>query len=140
MNVYLDTSALLKLLVQEPGSDVAASLWDAGDSVATSRLAYPEARAALASAARGRRLTPAAHRAAKSELGELMKQVALVEVTAGICDEAGDLAEGFALRGYDAVHLASAVAIADGDTVLATWDEELRAVAVRAGMAVAPSP
>jgi len=140
VNVYLDTSALLKLLVEEPGSDVAAALWDAGDSIVTSKLAYPEARAALAAAARGRRLTPAAHRAAKSELDELMQQMALIEVTAGICDGAGDLAERFALRGYDAVHLASAVAIADGDTVLTTWAEELRAAAERAGMAVAPSP
>ena len=49
---YFDSSALVKLVVQEEGSDLAADLWDSCDAALASRLAYPEVRAALAAAGR----------------------------------------------------------------------------------------
>ena len=53
---------------------------------------------------------------------------------------AGELAEAFALRGYDAVHLASAEAIAEADTVLVTADRDLASAAASLGMtAVVPA-
>lgn len=51
----------------------------------------------------------------------------------------GALAETHALCGYDAVHLASAIAIADPALVVATWDRDLADAAVRAGYAVVPA-
>ncbi len=140
MIIYFDTSALLKLLVDDEGSDDAAELWDAADLVLASRLAYPEARAALAAAARARRLAPGAHRSAKRTLDRTWRQVAIVEVSASIAQDAGDLAELHALRGYDAVHLASAGAASNGALVLATWDRDLASAAVSQGMGVAPDP
>jgi hypothetical protein len=50
--VYFDSSALVKLVVEEAGSQLAAELWDGCDAALASRLAYPEVRAALAAAAR----------------------------------------------------------------------------------------
>jgi predicted nucleic acid-binding protein len=50
--VYFDSSALVKLVVDEDGSDLAAELWDGCDAALASRLAYPEVRAALAAACR----------------------------------------------------------------------------------------
>jgi glutamate formiminotransferase len=47
------------------------------------------------------------------------------------------LAERHALRAYDAVHLASALALADPDVVVATWDQNLRAAAAAEGFTVA---
>ena len=55
--VYFDSSALVKLLTEEPGSDLAAELWDGCDAAVASRLAYPEVRAALAAAGRNHDLT-----------------------------------------------------------------------------------
>ena len=56
------------------------------------------------------------------------------------CDRcAGELADERALRGYDAVHLASALALGPGETVLVTWDRDLGNAAVGAGLAVAPA-
>lgn len=46
--VYFDSSAFLKLVVEEDGSELAAALWDGCDAAVSSRLAYPEVRAALA--------------------------------------------------------------------------------------------
>ena len=54
--VYLDTSALVKLVVDEPGSALAAALWDGADLVVTSRLADAEVRAVLAGGRRAGRL------------------------------------------------------------------------------------
>lgn len=49
--------------------------------------------------------------------------------------DAGHLAEHFGLRGYDAVHLAAALAVNDDDVVLVTGDRELATAARAAGLA-----
>lgn len=56
---------------------------------------------------------------------------------AQLARDAGDLAERFALRGYDAVHLASALS-AGGPVTLVTWDADLRSAAEQNGCAIAP--
>jgi predicted nucleic acid-binding protein len=57
--IYFDSSAFVKLLAEEPGSDLAARLWDGCDAAVASRLAYPEVRAALAASARNHDITKA---------------------------------------------------------------------------------
>jgi len=57
--VYFDSSALVKLVVDEDGSNLAAELWDGCDAALASRLAYPEVRAALAAACRNHDLSEA---------------------------------------------------------------------------------
>jgi predicted nucleic acid-binding protein len=52
---------------------------------------------------------------------------------------AGELAERHALRGYDAVHLASATAIDDSDLVIATWDRDLASAAIAKNQIVVPA-
>ena len=42
MLVYFDASALVKLVIDEDGSALAAALWDGCDAALTSRLAFPE--------------------------------------------------------------------------------------------------
>ena len=139
MTVYFDTSALLKLVVEEDGSETAAALWDGADAVVTSRLAYPEGRAALAAARRMGRLTAPGLGAAKRAFVNLWQQLWLLELTDRIAVLAGDLAEQRALHGYDAVHLASAMSAASGgEFVLATWDRALASAALALGLAVAP--
>lgn len=139
MIAYLDTSALVKLLVEdEAGSDTAAEIWDAADATFTSRVAYPEARAALAAAQRAGRLTRAELSRAREALADLFDRCAVVELVAGLAEAAGDASERFALRAYDAVHLVSALAVAEGTTVLLTWDEQLAASGRRVGLAVVP--
>jgi uncharacterized protein with PIN domain len=50
MMLYLDTSALVKLYVDEPLSQELSAALDEAEAVATSLLAYAEARAAFARA------------------------------------------------------------------------------------------
>ena len=50
---------------------------------------------------------------------------------------AGDLAAQYALRGYDAVHLACALQLHGDEVVMATWDDALNAAARATGELVA---
>ena len=139
---YFDTSALVKLVLIEQGTDVVFSAWGGVDSRLTSRLAFPEARAALAAAERTGRIGPTEHRAARRELRLRAAQVDVIELSPDIADQAGDIAERFALTGADAVHLASGLAAfgPEGDGIFLTWDRRLATGAAAAGLTVLPQP
>lgn len=137
MNTYFETSALIKLVVVEEESIEAAAVWDGSDLIVTSRLSYPEARAALAAACRAGRLSTSQLEDAKRALEERFQEIDLIEVTGQIAQFAGDLAEERGLRGYDAVHLASALAFDSEPVVLATWDRELAQAARATGLDLA---
>jgi uncharacterized protein len=137
--VYFDSSAFVKLLAEEPGSDLAAQLWDGCDAAVASRLAYPEVRAALAAAARNHDLSRDELGGAEQAWDEYWAATRPVELTAAVERDAGQLAREHALRGADAVHLASALAIGDPELVIAVWDRRLHAGAQAAGIRVAPA-
>jgi uncharacterized protein len=136
---YFETSALVKLLVRsEDGSDLAARAWDAADQIAVNRLAYPESRAAFAAANRDGRLSDMALMEANALLDELFTQIHIVEVDADLANLAGNLAELFALRGYDSVHLASALLFERTQAEFVCWDIALRIAAQRYGLKLVP--
>ena len=136
--VYFDSSAFVKLVVDEDGSDLAAALWDGCDAAVSSRLAYPEVRAALAAAGRARRLDPPERRRAESMWEDFWAATRTVELTDDIAAHAGDLASRHALRGADAVHLASLLAVGVTETLFAVWDQRLRTGAKATGVRLAP--
>jgi predicted nucleic acid-binding protein len=84
-------------------------------------------------------LTARAHDRAVAELDALNAELVIVGVDEALARRAGELADERALRGSDAVHLASALALSSGDTILVTWDRDLSNAAVGAGLAVAPA-
>ena len=137
MIAYFDTSAIVPLLVREPTSDHCARLWDDATRIVCARLIYPEACAALARAVRMRRLTSTQMVAATAELDELVAQIDFIELSENLARTAGRLAQQHGLRGYDAVHLAAGVTIADHDVVLVTCDADLAAAARSTGLATA---
>ena len=109
--LYFDTSALVKLVIVEDGSDLVAELWATQHRAASSVLSYAEGRAALAAARRGERLNANAYGRARKEFESLQSELLLVGIDLALARRAGQHAEEFALRGYDAVHLASALAL-----------------------------
>lgn len=70
MVIYLDTSALLKLYVEEEGRELALAAVEESERVATSTVAYAEARAALARRLREGDFTGEEHREVISDLNE----------------------------------------------------------------------
>ena len=140
MICYLDTSALVKLLLRDEGDAVTVrEVIAAVDVTFTSRIAYPEGRAALAAARRAGRLTPREHATAKEDLGRAISYLRVVELPPDLARAAGDVAERFALRALDGVHLASALALGGHDTVVVTWVRTLAQAATAAGLALAPA-
>lgn len=135
MITYVDTSVLMKLIIDEPGSDHAAVAWDTADDLATCVITHAEARAALAAAARAGRLAITAHQQALNVLEELWAQMFIADADEDLVRVAGDLAELHALRGYDAVHLAAALRVAA--SIMATSDRRLIAAAGARSMHVA---
>ena len=137
MIAYFDTSALVPLFVEEPASARCARLWDEADRVVAARIVYVEARAALAQARRLGRLSARALGRAVEDLDRSVAQIDHVEIAEQLVRDAGALSQDRALRGYDAVHLAAAVAIAGAQTVLVTGDDDLASAAGEMGLAVA---
>lgn len=137
--VCFDSSALVKLLIDEPGSGLAQQLWNEADTVAASRLAEPEVSAALSAARRAVRLDEVAERAVRRTWSTYWAAIDVIELTAAVAADAADLAARLRLGGADAVHLASARTMGDGGPILACWDRRLSAAALEAGLSVAPS-
>ena len=140
MIAYFDASAVVPLLIAEPGSARAASLWDGADRVVSVRLIYPETCAALAQAERLGRLTARQLRNAVTRFDSMFEGIDLVEVDDALTRRAGELAEVRQLRGYDAVHLAAADRVRDPSVVLVAGDGALLDAATAEGLAVAELP
>ena len=139
MIAYFDTSALLKLVIAEDGADQAILLWQQAGEVVVSRLAWPEAVAALAAAHRGRRVSDEGYQTATDGLRSCFERCTTVSIADSLVDRAADLAAGYDLRAADAIHLATALAVMEADSVFVTWDKQLRVAAVQAGLVSAPA-
>jgi len=137
---FWDSSAFVKLLIDEVGSDHAEALWNDPGATAASRLVVPEVSAALAAARRAGRLDAASHRTAVREWGSYREEIDLVELTATSADDAAALAVRHHLSGADAVHLATALELRQGPIILASWDRRLSAAASTEGFVVVPEP
>lgn len=141
MILYLDTSALLKLYLEEPDSSLVRQAVAGAWATCTHLITYAEMRAALAQAVRLKRL-PDSERGHHVERFESDWQ--LLEVIAAdepLVRRAADFTERFGLRGYDSVHLAAAERVfeAEGRPAVfsfAAFDRSLCAGAAELGMNV----
>jgi predicted nucleic acid-binding protein len=141
VNLYLDTSALVKLYVDEEGSSTCRKAVVDARLVATSVVAYVEARAALARRRRERALSPSAHRGIIRSLDQDWGRYLRIEAGEALIHEAASLAERHRLRGCDAIHLASAILLKNRlaePVVFSSWDVALEAAARREGLGRIP--
>lgn len=136
---YFDTSALIKRFVEEPGSDAVAALLEREALAATSIVAYAEVHAGLARKLRERAVTASDHRrtvrAFHADWGALVR----VSITERVLALIPALVRRYPLRGFDAIHLASAVRLRSelGEAVrFVAADERLLAAAARERFAV----
>jgi len=137
--VYLDTSSLVKLYVPEVGSAVMKRLVEITEVLATSHLAYVEARAAFARKRRERGLTPKDYRTVLQDFEDDWESYFIVDVSNALVKLAGQLAEKHALRGYDAIHLASAVTMrqqTDRPVAFSCFDSRLSTAGRREGLKI----
>lgn len=134
---YLDTSSLIKAYLEEDRSGEVVQLLKTSPFVASSLVTYAELRAGLAAALRGSRLSEAEHLERLREFEEDWEDVDKRQVTEPLVRLAGDLAEEHGLRGFDAIHLASAVALRrelDEPVTFSAFDDRLNDAAVACGL------
>jgi uncharacterized protein len=125
--VYLDASAIVKLLVDEPGSAELAAYLDVRPLFITSRIAEVEVRRAVA------RLGEAISE--PDRVDRVMAALALVELDASLAFAAWRRSPP-ALRTLDAVHLATALELEPDLEAFVTYDRLLAEAASAAGIAV----
>jgi uncharacterized protein with PIN domain len=118
MTVYLDTSDLVKLYIDEPKADEIHSLVADAAVVVTSVIAYAEARATFARRRRERLMTPSEMKAAIRQLDADWQRFVIIDVNDQQGRAAGYLADAHGIQGCDAVHLAAF------EDVLANADDE----------------
>ena len=111
MIAYLDTSAVVKLYVEEAGAATVHRVVQAATQVGTSRVTYAEVRAAFARRARERGIAASAYKELIRSFEQEWETYVRVDVTEPLIKLAGDLAERHALRAYDAIQLASALSL-----------------------------
>ena len=137
MIAYFDTSAAIPLLIGEPPSAICTRLRNEATHSISARLLYPEARAALARAERMGRISKRQQNAAVAELEAIIVEIDHVEISEDLARYAGERAHAHQLSGYDAVHLAAAIAAPDAELVLVTGDHGLAGAARSLGVSVA---
>lgn len=109
MILYLDTSSLVKLYVEETDSGKIRNISQKASVISTSKIAYAEARAAFARKQKENGFSPRTLRTIVEDFNRDWESYFVIEITDGLIRSAGDIAEKYLLRGFDSIHLASAV-------------------------------
>ncbi len=130
MIAYFDTSALVKLVIEEPGSDTVQGAWDAAQLRTCATLGWTEGAAAIGRAVRMDRLDRSGGHEALLSLDAKWKTVSRSVADETLSHKAAVLAIDHGLRGYDAVHLAAAT---DLEATMGAADGPLLAAALNSG-------
>jgi uncharacterized protein len=123
---YIDSSALLKLVVREAETPALGAYLARCDGMVASRLVVVECLRAARRASRARLL---------QTVEEVLEAVYLLEITPAILEEAA-MAGSPLLRTLDAIHLATALSIDDPELAVIVYDERLAKAARAAGLTV----
>jgi len=142
MILYLDTSALVKRYFLESYSDEILSRWKSAAQIVTSFVAYAEMMASLYRKKREADLADTLIRKIADSFHQDWESFIRVEVNAELNGYINRVVEGYPLRGFDAIHLASALAIHEmvpGDFVFACFDDRLARAAQLEGLQTFPT-
>jgi len=137
MILYLDTSSLVKLYVEEKESSKVDALVKSSKVTATSLVAYAEARAAFARRFREKAFASNEYDRIKEFFNKDWPRYLILNVTENMIRLAGNLAEKHALRGFDSIHLASALTLRreiSPPIVFSCFDDNLQKASDKEGL------
>lgn len=129
MTVYLDSSALVKLVAKEAETTALRRYL-------SRRADSPRVTSSLARVEVVRAVSAAGAQAVTRAL-ELLDRLYEVPLERSLLDRAADLRAPLALRSLDAVHLASALVLGRTLSAVVTYDARMTAAAVSLGLEVA---
>jgi predicted nucleic acid-binding protein len=140
--LFCDTSAVVKLYVQEESSGAVRAAVEGAAVIAVCRIAWAEAMAAFARRVRECPADADAMEAVRARWRASWGDYAIVEVTQSLVELAGDYADAFALRGYDSVQLAAAHTLreaASAQVQFACFDARMNRAARILGLELIPT-
>lgn len=134
MRVFFDTSAFVKRYISESGTDIVLEWCDRATEIGLSGIALPEIISAFCRLHREARITDTQYRQLKSLLLADIEDAALCDLTPAVLAQAVLSLETNVLRGMDAIHIGSALAL-QADVFVSADTRQLDAAA-RAGLRV----
>ena len=111
MRVFFDSSAFVKRYVREEGTDVVLSWCDQATELCLSGIALPEIVSAFCRLLREDLVSPVQYRHLKTMLMADISDAAICDLTPEVIRQSMISLEKNALRGMDAIHLGSALAL-----------------------------
>ncbi len=134
MRVFFDSSAFVKRYVSEAGTEAVLAWCDRASEIGLSGIALPEIISAFCRLCREDKVDDIQYRQLKSLLLADIEDAAICDFTPEVLAHSIASLETNALRGMDAIHIGSAVALkAD---VFISADQRQRDAAIRAGLRV----
>jgi uncharacterized protein len=141
MILYLDTSALVKRYFLERHSNALLLRWEQAAEIVTSSVAYAETLASFYRKKREAGLEETAIQQVLDAFRLDWKSFIRIEVNDELNELIDRLAKSYLLRGFDAIHLASAVLIREilpADLLFACFDQKLAQAAREEGLKTFP--
>jgi uncharacterized protein len=111
MRVFFDSSAFVKRYVREEGTDVVLSWCDQATELCISGIALPEIVSAFCRLLREDLVSPVQYRHLKTMLMDDISDAAICDLTPEVIRHSMISLEKNVLRGMDAIHLGSALAL-----------------------------
>jgi len=111
MRVFFDSSAFVKRYVREEGTDVVLSWCDQATELCLSGIALPEIVSAFCRLLREDLVSPVQYRHLKTMLMADISDAAICDLAPEVIRQSIISLEKNALRGMDAIHLGSALAL-----------------------------
>ena len=137
MTYYLDTSALVKLYISEAGSEQVDAVIAQAEITGTSLIAYPETLSAFSRKYREHLFDRKVYHQMRRAFEKDWRRVHVIGFTREISRSAGRLIHRHGLRGFDAIHLATALYLKAQLSIPVTFlcfDERLSKAAKTEGM------
>ncbi|MGA1869666.1 MAG: type II toxin-antitoxin system VapC family toxin [bacterium] len=137
MITYFDTSSIVKWFFDEPYMDLARSIKDRATLAFTSLIAYPEVMSAMNRAWKDERCSQLEMEMVRDEFHAVWHQFKWIKINERLMELAGQLVFRHSLRGFDSVHLASAITLAEqGNGIqffFSCFDKHLNSAAQKEG-------
>ena len=141
MILYLDTSALVKKYFKEAGSSEVIFHWKKATAIATSSIAYAEAMASFYGKKREANIRRDIFQALIESFQQDWKSLICIQVNDDLNDMIDKVLSRHPLRGFDSIHLASALILHDAapqELLFACFDKTLVQAAVAEGLSPLP--
>lgn len=140
MIAYFDSSSIVKWFFDEPQMDRARKTKDQSEIAITSPLSFPEVMSAICRAKSEKRCSGYDVKLVKEEFLSVWPNFQLVQINDSLIQLSGKLVFTHGLKGYDSVHLASALALKKSEKGIkiffSCFDEKLNKAAKKEGLAI----